>query len=533
VASRSPRGNRRQFLTGALLGTGLAGGGRGASAAAAPAGGIFDVKRFGAVGDGKTSCTRAIQRTLDACAAEGGGLVLIPPGQYVSGALFLRSNLELRLSAGAVLLGSERFQDYPPIKGRSEGVERTIHSSLLTGQDLDNVSISGSGLIDGRGPPWWKAHALTHAARVEHKLPREAENPPGTPLKWPRPRLINLIRCRGVQVEGITVRDGPAWNIHLVYCEDVVVHGVTALGLETANLDGVVVDSCKHVRISDCSLASGTDCIAIKSGYNEDGRRVGICCEDVLVVNCNVSFSDGAGIAIGSETAGGIRNVTVSNCSIANSRYGIQIKSARGRGGVLECIRVSDVVLDQIHDSGVMISKYYDSVEWKVMFEDKPSGNPETDRTLRPPVGEGTPTFRDISVRGLTMGQVRRVAVIEGLPERFIRGVRLEDVTATRSRLGVVCTRAADVVIRDVTLGPLDSPAVAARTVERLEVRGLSGAAPSRGLPLVHLEEVAGAFVHGCDVGASGRELVGGSGDRNHDVVVTGNHLGPDTKTRT
>jgi glycosyl hydrolase family 28 len=515
---------RRQFIGGAAA-IGLAG--APASAAAPPSDGVFDIKRFGAAGDGKTLCTRAIQHAIDACAAAGGGMVVVPPGQYVTGALFLRSNLELRLSAGATLLGSQRFEDYPPIQGRSEGIERKIYSSLLTGQDLENVTITGPGVIDGQGARWWQAHETTQAMRLQGKLRREADNPPGAPLRWPRPRVVNLIRCRGVVLKTVTVRDGPAWNIHLVYCEDVVVHDVTAIGLQAANSDGIVIDSCKQVRVSDCSLASGSDCIAIKAGYNEDGRRVGIPCEDVTIVNCNVALSIAAGIAIGSETAGGIKNVTISNCSIARSRYGVQVKSARGRGGTVERIQVSNLVLDQIKDTGVMISTFYDSVLWQVMFGDKQpsSGNPETDRTIRLPVGDGTPTVRDISIRGLTMGQVDRVAVIEGLPERFIRGVRLQDLTVTGSRTGVVCTRAAELTLEGLSLAPLESPAVAARAVERLEVRGLSYPHPGAELPVVQLEDAAGAFVHGCYVGGGARALVQLTGAHNRDVVLSDNTL--------
>jgi polygalacturonase len=516
-------------MTGAAIAAGLGAPRRSSAAPGPPASGVFDIKKFGAVPDGKTPCTAAIQRAVDACGASGGGVVLVPSGSYLSGAIFLRSNIELRISG--TILGSPRFDDYPPINGRSEGVERKIYSSLLTGMDLENVTITGPGAIDGQGPPWWQAHEATQKLRLERNLSRPDENPPGSPLKWPRPRVVNLIRCRGVVLKTVTVRDGPAWNIHLVYCEDVVIHDVTAIGLQAPNTDGIVIDSCKQVRISDCALSTGSDSIAIKAGYNEDGRRVGIPCEDIVIASCNFALSNGAGIAIGSETAGGIRNVVISNCTIARARYGIQIKSARGRGGVVERVQVSNVILDQIHDAGVMISCFYDSISWTTLFEEQPStGNPETDRTMRPPVGEGTPTFRDISIRGLTLGEVQRVAAVEGLPERYIRRVRIQDVMVASAKAGISCAQVVGMTIDGVVVEPLASPAVAARNVEGLAVSGLVYPEPRSELPVIQLESSPGAFIQGCQIGAGPPALVRLVGPGNHDLLVTANHLPPGMK---
>src|SRR5262249_18275166 len=151
-----------------------------------------------------------------------------------------------------------------------------------------NVSISGHGLIDGQAWPWWQAHATTRELRLKHNLPREAENPPEAPLRWPRPRIVNLIRCQGVMIDDLTMRDGPSWNVHLVYCQDVAVRGSTPPRQDPQGCDGLIIDSCKRVRLSTCSIGSGADCIALKSGYNEDGRRVALPCEDEVITNCNM-----------------------------------------------------------------------------------------------------------------------------------------------------------------------------------------------------------------------------------------------------
>lgn len=488
---------------------------------------IFDVTRFGAIGDGRKLCTDALQKAIDSCGDAGGGVVELPPGRYLTGALFLRSNLHLYLREGATLLASQRFEDFPAIDSRSEGIERKTYASLLNGIELENITISGRGVLDGQGPPWWEAQKTTRDLRLARGLPREAENPPEAPLRWPRPRMVNLTRCQGVLLGGLILRDSPFWNVHLTYCQDVMVDGLTMAGLQTQSCDGVVVDSSKQVRISNCSIASGGECISIKSGYNEDGRRVGIPCEDVLIDNCNLSFSVGAGVAIGSETAGGIRNLAVSNCTIGGCRYGVHVRSPRGRGGTVERLRISNLVMDKISESALMISHFFDSVFMDSLFGEGPSprGNPETDRTISPAPDVGTPTFRDFDLSGLTIGAARDLAVIEGLPERFVRGMRIRDVVASSCRAGTSLIRAAEVSLSNVTFDRLAQPAVLARHVQGLEVHRLRYGRADLPTPLVHLEDVARAYIHGCDVAVGDSHFVRQVGHRNRGVQVVANNL--------
>src|SRR5262249_47370488 len=153
-------------------------------------------------------------------------------GRFLSAALFLRSNVQVHMLPGAVMIASDRFEDFPPIDGRSEGIERKTYASLFTGERLENVSITGAGTIEGQGPRWWSAYNEVRIIREAHKLPREADNPPGAPLRWPRPRLINFIRCEAVTVQGITLINSPYWNVHLLYCQDVVVDSLKIVALE-------------------------------------------------------------------------------------------------------------------------------------------------------------------------------------------------------------------------------------------------------------------------------------------------------------
>jgi polygalacturonase len=526
--ARSPNPRRRHLVAGLVAtATSLA-----LPRASRGATHVYDIRRFGAVGNGRTLSTAAIQRALDACGKAGGGVVLVPPGHYLTGALFLRSNLELHISRGAVLMGSPRFEDYPAIITRSEGIERNTYASLLTGIGLENVAITGGGVLDGQGPPWWRAQDVTRQMRNDRNLPREADNPEGAPLRWPRPRVINLIRCQGVAVRDICVRESPYWSVHFVYCQDVVVDGITIVSLQAQHIDGVIVDSCKHVRISNSSISAGSDSIALKSGYNEQGRKIGLPCDNVIITNCNLSFSVGAGISLGSETAGDIRNVTIDNCTIERCRFGVHVRSPRGRGGVVERVRMSNLLFDKIEEIALLITHFYDSVRMDSLFgERSKTGNPETDRTLVRPVDEGTPTFRDIEFSSLTVGAAPVLAVVEGLPERFIRGLVIRDVTAPAVKSGVLIARAADVTISRVRMNPVDGPAVAAREVEGLQVEGLSCPRPSPKVPIVRLEDASGVFIHGNDIGAGATEFVRTEGQRNRRLNVTGNNLPAGLKT--
>jgi polygalacturonase len=491
----------------------------------------LDVTRFGAVGDGRTVDTGALQKAIDGCAAAGGGTVLVPPGRFLSGALQLRSHVNLELSSGAVLLASERLDDFPAAKGRHEGIERTVYAALIGGEDLENVSITGRGLIDGRGSVWWQADEATRKKRVEAKMPREAENPAGAALKWPRPRVINLMRCRDVVIEGVTIKDGAGYNVQLVYCEDVVVSGLsTYQQRHVEGTDAIIIDSSKRVRVSGCALSSGADCVGIKSGYNEDGRRVNLPAEDILVTNCHFYHSAGAAVGIGSETAGSIRNIVIGNSVVEDCYRGMHIRSPRGRGGVVEKLQVDNLVFDQIDDIVIKVSHFYDSVrmEGRHAFRTQPGRtNLEIARSRKAAVDEGTPSFRDFTFSNLTLGRVVDVAVFEGLPERHIQRLVFQNVTATHARGGIACSMTNDVSISNVVVDSLETPVLDARDSQRLEIHRLKCARPAADGPAIWLENVAGAFLHGCDIGSAGAGFAWCRQEESRGIAFGANNVPP------
>src|SRR6266446_4436438 len=297
----------------------------------------YDVRTYGATGNGKTSDTTAIQKAVEACAAGGGGKVIFPAGRFLSGPIFLKSRVQVEVESGAVIEGSTNFDDYPAINGRWEGIERKVYASLFTGKNLEQVSITGRGCLQGRGENWWEAHRKTFELRKQQGLTeREPEHPKDAPLRWPRPRLINLYHCTNVLIRDLTLFNSPSWNVHPVYCENVTLDNLTIMApADSVNTDAVDPDSCRNVRISNCHFDVGDDCIVIKSGYNADGRRVGIPCENILVSNCTFAHGHG-GVVNGSEMSGSVRNVSVVNCTFDGTQRGLRVKTSLGRGGVIE-----------------------------------------------------------------------------------------------------------------------------------------------------------------------------------------------------
>jgi polygalacturonase len=363
--------------------------------------GWFNVREHGALGDGETLDTPAIQAAVDACAKSGGGTVLVPAGTYHTGAIFFRDNITLLVDAGATLLGSENPTDYPVIRSRWEGVERETYAPLITGSGLANIAVTGRGTIDGRGAFWWALHRAKS-------------------LAYPRPRLIAFAECTNVLIAGVTLTRSPSWTVNPVRCENVTVDKVTITNpADSPNTDGINPDSCRNVHISNCHIDVGDDCIAIKSGIEAAGRENLSPCENVTITNCTMVHGHG-GVVIGSEMSGSVRNVAISNCVFVGTDRGIRVKSRRGRGGVVEDIRVTNIVMRDVLCPFTMNLYYHIGVKGNSAIADK-----------RPaPVNAGTPSFRHIhfshiSVRGAQFA----AAFLYGLPEMPIADVSFDDVS--------------------------------------------------------------------------------------------------------
>jgi polygalacturonase len=278
----------------------------------------LNVQAFGAKGDGKTKDTAAFQKALDACAVAGGSTVIVPAGNYLIGSIELKSHTTLRLEKGANLLGSPDLEDYPIVKVRWEGKWIDGHRALIFADDANHIVIAGPGKISG------------NPALGGRQMPR-------------RPVIIEPINCTDVLFEGFSTEHRSMWSIHPVYCENVVAKNLT-IRSTGGNGDGIDVDSCQHVRIENCDIATGDDCIALKSGRGMEGYRIAKPTEDVLISHCQLADSIFACIGIGSETSGGIRDVRIENCKFTHARtYAIYIKSRPGRGAFIENISATNL----------------------------------------------------------------------------------------------------------------------------------------------------------------------------------------------
>jgi len=280
--------------------------------------GALNVRDFGAAGDGVTKDTVAFQAALDACAAAGGGEVLVPAGNYLIGSIELKSNTTLRLAENSTLTGSPNLADYPVVKARWEGHWVEAHRALISAHKADHIAVIGPGLIAG-------SQLLGGRA-----LPR-------------RPCVIEPIECTDVRLEGFLTSQRLMWTIHPTCCDNVTVRYVTIRSVG-GNSDGVDVDSCRHVLIESCDISSGDDCISLKSGRGLEGAREGRPTEDVTIRHCTFADANFACIGIGSETSGGIRGLRLEHCTFTGAKtYAIYIKSRPGRGAAIEDIVGEDL----------------------------------------------------------------------------------------------------------------------------------------------------------------------------------------------
>lgn len=394
----------------------------------------YNVKEYGAVGDGTYLNTTSINKTIEACSGKGGGTVYFPAGTYLTGPIHLESNITLYLDPGATILFTDDFAAYPPVLTRWSGYECYGFSPLIYGKDLKNVSIKGAGVIDGQGKSWWEVNRdLKRGINYQSvqtdeiaELNKELTEPENTNLvEWEsqflRPALLQLIDCENVTLEGITLQYSPFWNTHLVYCDNVTVHNVTIKNpSDTPNGDGLDIDSCSSVRISDCYFDVGDDCVVVKSGINEQGRKIGRPSENITLTNCTMIHGHG-GIVLGSENSGGIQNITVSNCVFIGTDRGIRLKTNRARGGYIKNFLVNNIYMEDVL-CPLAINSFY---RYGVDLSDPTMNDPAP-----MPITEKTPVIEHIQISNVTAKKCRAAAgFIYGLPEMPIKDISLRHVT--------------------------------------------------------------------------------------------------------
>jgi polygalacturonase len=476
---------------------------------------MIDVRAYGAAGDGCTLDTPALQAAIDACHAQGGGTVNVPAGRYVTGSIFLRDNITLHLEAGAVLLGSEDLADYPVINGRWEGAEQPTYASLITGFNLHHIAVTGRGTIDGRGAHWWQ--------RFSDKT-----------LAHPRPRLIAFANCNNVLIEGITAVNSPSWTINPVRCTNVTIHGVSITNpADSPNTDGINPDSCRMVRIANCYVDVGDDCITIKSGVETEDADKRAPCENVTITNCTMAHGHG-GVVIGSEMSGGVRNVTIANCVFVGTDRGLRFKSRRGRGGVVEDIRISNIVMTDVL-CPITMNLYYACGAW---------GDATVSDKRPQPIDAGTPHFRRIHLSHITAHNVKYAAAfLYGLAEMPLEDITLSDISISLSpdaaagypemaddmelmqRAGFFVRNARSLRLHHVEISGQTGAAFQVIDSSDVELSGCATRTPDLHHPIVQLDNVVRAFVHGCRANSDAPLFLQVDGARSADIVLRSNHL--------
>jgi polygalacturonase len=417
----------------------------------------YDIRDFGAVPDGKTLNTGAFNRAIEECRTQGGGRILVPKGDWLTGPILLRSYTNLYLERGALVRFSTDFSDYLPVVfTRWEGVECFNYSPLIYAIDCENIAVTGEGVFDGQGQAWWHWKQNQHPAAKElyqaqfNGFPVE-KRIFGTEEAALRPQFLQTIRCRSVLFEGVTFINGPMWTMHPVYCQDVVVRDVT-VKTSGPNGDGLNPDSCFNVFVDGCSFDTGDDCIAINSGMNEDGWRVNIPCENIHIRNCTMSEGHGA-ISIGSGMSGGVRNLYAHGCRVTGGEQGIRLKSMRGRGGFIEHVYFENFRLSGLRMEAILLNMFY--------------GASSAESASQSP-----PTFRDIYIKNVRCEGADAAIVVRGLPEQPIQKVTLEDLNI-KSDTGINCQEAVDLTLKNVSVQAQQEPLFNATNVSGLDTKDL------------------------------------------------------------
>lgn len=411
-----------------------------------------DMLKAGAKADGKKLNTTLINSTIARLNTNGGGTLFFPAGTYLTGAIKLKSNITIELEAGATLLFSDNFDDYLPfVEMRHEGVVMNSFCPLLYAVDAENITIKGEGKLDGQGKKWWteffrifvdlekngmsdlnKYQPMWDKANDVKTLYAETnEDWHGTlQRRFFRPPFIQPIRCKNFRIEGVTIVNSPFWTVNPEFCDNVTIKGITINNVPSPNTDGINPESCKNVHISDCHISVGDDCITIKSGRDLQARKLGVACENITITNCTMLSGHG-GVVIGSEMSGSVRKVTISNCVFDGTDRGIRLKSTRGRGGVVEDIRVTNIVMNNIQREAIVFNLKYS----KMPAEAK---------------SERTPEFRNIYVSGLTVRDVKTPIKIVGLEEAPITGIVLRDIDVINAREKCIFENCKDIKLDNV-----------------------------------------------------------------------------------
>ena len=425
--------------------------------------------------------TQAINEAIELMHKKGGGVVVLPKGQWISGPIVLKSNVNFHLDKGALLVFTPDFSQYPLVVSSFEGVDAARCQSPISAENQTNIAITGDGVIDGNGMYWrplkkeklseseWKRHlqvyggALTEdkktwypskAAVDAAKLKDIGKLVDGKKLSdfenikdFLRPNMLRISNCKNILVEGVTFENSPAWTTHFLMSKDITIKGMKVKNpWWGTNTDAIDLESCSNAILEDCVFDTGDDGITIKSGRDEDGRKRGMPTENIIVKNCTVYHSHG-GFVIGSEMSGGAKNIYISDCNFIGSDIGLRFKTVRGRGGVVENIYVHNVNMKDIVGEAILFDMYYFATD-PIKLSNEEAAKVVVEKF---PVTEATPQFQHFYFDNIFCDGASKAVFVRGLPEMHIKDVNL-DKLFIKSREGIQIEEATGVSIKNSTI---------------------------------------------------------------------------------
>lgn len=485
----------------------------------------INMRNFGAKADDRVSNTVVIKKAIDQLSQNGGGTLFFPAGTYLTGPIVLKSNITIDIEAGATIRFTDDMSEYTPfVEMRYEGVVMKSFCPLFYAYEQENITIKGEGTIDGNGKKWWYGTFAVEGAYKDEAFRKELEgyrqmwekeNPSFTieensdwkrtlDKRFFRPSLMQPYKCKNFKVEGVTIINSPFWTINPEFCENVSVLGVTINNPDAPNTDGINPSSCKNVIIANCHITVGDDCITLKSGRDLQGRQYATPCENVTITNC-VMLAGHGGVVIGSEMSGDVRKVLISNCIFDGTDRGIRLKSTRGRGGIVEEIRVSNIIMKNIPKEAITLNLFYSNVPAE-------------------PLSERTPIFRNIHISGLTGSNVNMACTVLGIEEAPILDITFSDINIA-AKTGFEINKAKNIILNDVRVSTEIGAAFKISESSNLHINNIYNPKPLQDKSVLEVFDVKDMFIQGCFPENGSQSFIKLDGNQTDNIILKNNYL--------
>ncbi len=444
----------------------------------------------GADPSGRTRCTTIVNELIDSLAGRGGGTLFFPAGTFLTGPIIMKSNITLYLDAGSVIKFTDDFDDYlPMVQSRWEDVRVRNFKSQIYAYRCENIAIRGDGHFEGQGAKWWDfMRSVLAGKQVGSKWQEIFKNENHDLLvknsyirgknNFLRPPMITTYECRNVLIEGVSFSNPPFWTIMPAFTDNITITGITIDNPgDSPNTDGIDPSSCTNVHISNCHITVGDDCIVIKSGRDEDGREAAAPTENITISNCTMLKGHG-GVVIGSEMSGGVKRINISNCVFEGTDIGIRIKTMRGRGGLVEDVRVSNVSMYNIVNEGILITLRYQDSPQEVL-------------------SERTPEVKNIQLSNININGARRPVAVYGLDERDVSQISFNDLQIISDK-GVLLENTSGASFHDIRMVINEGSALDAKDSEEITWDRVTVRTPAVEMPYLKLINCHDVIVSNC-----------------------------------